>query len=173
MPNVWQADRSGTRAARQRGLGAAAQDPIRLNAPTGKRGQPGGPDPRGRGPERAWGCLRSNTGTPSPVRGDARQANSPHADRAVTRDRFAPKLSSEHELGGQAMERGLSAPLSPHEEVTFRRIALGISEAKHLLARDVAYLIRLHLVDQNEGRLKLTDLGRERYQGRHLDARDG
>ena len=91
----------------------------------------------------------------------------------MTRDRFAPKLSSKHELGGQAMERGLRAPLSPHEEVTFRRIALGISEAKHLLARDVAYLIRLHLVGENEGRLKLTDLGRERYQGRHLDARDG
>jgi hypothetical protein len=91
----------------------------------------------------------------------------------VTRDQFAPKLSTEHELGGQAMERGLRAPLSPHEEVTFRRIALGISEAKHLLARDVAYLIRLHLVGENEGRLKLTDLGRERYQARHLDARDG
>jgi uncharacterized protein YlaN (UPF0358 family) len=53
-----------------------------------------------------------------------------------------------------------------------RRIALGISEAKHLLARDVAYLARLRLIDENEGRVKLTDLGRERYQGRHLDARD-
>jgi hypothetical protein len=29
---------------------------------------PGGPDPRGRGPERAWGCLRSNTGTAQPFR---------------------------------------------------------------------------------------------------------
>jgi hypothetical protein len=63
------------------------------------------------------------------------------------------------------MERGLKAPLSPHEEVTFRRIALGISKAKLLPARDVAYLIRLRLVDENEGRLKLSDLGRERYQG--------
>jgi hypothetical protein len=89
------------------------------------------------------------------------------------------------------MDRGLRAPLSPHEEVTFRRIALGISKAKRLRARDVAYLIRLRLVDENEGRLKLSDLGRERYQGlsngaamsdvkdevtavlrRHLDARD-
>jgi len=52
-------------------------------------------------------------------------------------------------------------------------------------------LIRLRLVDENEGRLKLSDLGRKRYQGlsngaamsdvkddliavlrRHLDARD-
>ena len=63
------------------------------------------------------------------------------------------------------MERGLIAPLSPHEEVTLRRIALGISKAKHLPARDVAYLIHIHLVDENQGRLKLTDLGRERYQG--------
>jgi len=70
------------------------------------------------------------------------------------------------------MERGLRAPLSPNEEVSFRRVALGISKAKHLPARDVAYLVRLHLVDEIGGRVKLTDLGRERYQGRHLDARD-
>jgi hypothetical protein len=63
------------------------------------------------------------------------------------------------------MERGLRASLSPHEEVTLRRIARGISEAKHLLARDVAYLIRLCLVDENEGRLRLTALGRKRCQG--------
>ena len=62
------------------------------------------------------------------------------------------------------MDRGLRALLSPHEEVTFRRIALGISKAKHLAARDVAYLIHLCLVDENQGRLKLTDLGRDRYQ---------
>ena len=60
------------------------------------------------------------------------------------------------------MGRGLRALLSPHEEVTFRRIALGISKAKHLPARDVTYLIHIHLVDENRGRLKLTDLGRER-----------
>ena len=62
------------------------------------------------------------------------------------------------------MERGLKAPLSPNEEVTLRRLALGITEAKHLPARDVYYLIRLCLVDEEEGRLKLTDLGRERYR---------
>jgi hypothetical protein len=62
------------------------------------------------------------------------------------------------------MERGLRAPFSPHEGATFRRIALGISEAKLFPARDVAYLIRLRLVDDKEGRLKLTALGRERYQ---------
>jgi hypothetical protein len=62
------------------------------------------------------------------------------------------------------MDRGLRAPLSPHEEVTLRRIALGISEAKHLPAHNVAYLIRLCLVAENEGRLSLTDIGRERYR---------
>jgi hypothetical protein len=62
------------------------------------------------------------------------------------------------------MERGLRAPLSPREEVSFRRVALGISKAKLLPARDVAYLIRLCLVAENDGRLSLTDLGRERYR---------
>jgi hypothetical protein len=88
----------------------------------------------------------------------------PKADRAVTRDRFAPKRSNEHELGGQAMERGLKAPLSPHEEVTLHRIAIGISKASQLPPRDVAHLIRLCLVADNEGRLSLTDIGRERYR---------
>jgi hypothetical protein len=34
------------------------------------------------------------------------------------------------------MERVLTAPLSPHEEITLRRIALGISKAKLLLVRE-------------------------------------
>jgi hypothetical protein len=62
------------------------------------------------------------------------------------------------------MARGRTAPLSPNEEVTLRRIALGISQAKQLPTHDVDYLVRLRLVDDDEGRLKLTDLGRERYQ---------
>jgi len=63
------------------------------------------------------------------------------------------------------MECGLRAPLSPHEEVTLRRVALGISKAKLLPARDVAHLIRLCLIDEKDGRLSLTALGRQRYQG--------
>jgi hypothetical protein len=63
------------------------------------------------------------------------------------------------------MDRGLRAPFNPHEEVTFRRIALGLSDVNVLPARDVAYLINLRLVDEKEGRLKLTTLGRERYHG--------
>jgi hypothetical protein len=38
------------------------------------------------------------------------------------------------------MERGLGAPLSPHEEVSFRRVALGIWKAKLLPAGDVERL---------------------------------
>jgi hypothetical protein len=63
------------------------------------------------------------------------------------------------------MDRGLKAPLSPHEESTLRRIALGISEAKLFVQRDVAYLVRLGLVDETAGQLRLTDSDRERYQG--------
>jgi hypothetical protein len=68
------------------------------------------------------------------------------------------------------MERGLKAPFSPHEATTFRRIALGISDAKLLPAQDVAYLIHLRLIDEKEGRLRLTALGRERYHGLPNDA---
>jgi hypothetical protein len=50
------------------------------------------------------------------------------------------------------MERGLRAPLRPHEEVTLRRVALGISKAELLPARDVAHLIRLCLIDEKDGR---------------------
>jgi hypothetical protein len=63
------------------------------------------------------------------------------------------------------MERGLKAPLSPHEESTLRRIALGIAEANLFAQRDVAYLVRLGLVDETAGQLRLTDSDRERYQG--------
>ena len=63
------------------------------------------------------------------------------------------------------MERGLKAPLSPHEEVTLRRVALGISKAKLSPARDVAQLVRLGLIDEKDGRLSLTAIGQERYRG--------
>jgi hypothetical protein len=62
------------------------------------------------------------------------------------------------------MERDLKAPLSPHEEVTLRRIGLGISEAKHLLARDVKRLKALSLIQERENHLRLTPTGRKRYQ---------
>ena len=59
------------------------------------------------------------------------------------------------------MERGLKALLSPNEEVSFRHYEGGAFAGP----RRVAYLIHLCLVDENEGRLKLSDLGRERYRG--------
>jgi hypothetical protein len=63
------------------------------------------------------------------------------------------------------MERGLRAPFSPHEEVSLRHVALGISKAKLLPARDVTSLVRLRLIDENDGRLILTALGRRRHEG--------
>ena len=63
------------------------------------------------------------------------------------------------------MERGLLAPLSPNEEKALRRVAHGISEPKHL--RDVAIvrLKRLSLVEEQDGRIRLTDLGVQRFAG--------
>jgi hypothetical protein len=82
----------------------------------------------------------------------------------VARRRFAPKLSTEHELGGKPWNVVLK-----HRSVRTRKSpcaasAFGISKAKHFLARDVAYLIRLCLVAENDGRLSLTDIGPERYR---------
>ena len=65
---------------------------------------------------------------------------------------------------GQAMERGLRAPLSPHEEVSFRRVALGISKAELLPVRDVERLKALSLIEEHESHLRLTPTGRKRYQ---------
>jgi hypothetical protein len=59
--------------------------------------------------------------------------------------------------------RGLLAPLSPHEEVTLRRVAIGIAKAADLPARDVERLKALMLIEQNGGGLQLTPVGRERY----------
>ena len=63
------------------------------------------------------------------------------------------------------MERGLLAPLSPNEEKALRRVAHGISKPKHL--RDVAIvrLKRLSLVEEQDGRIRLTDLGVQRFAG--------
>jgi hypothetical protein len=63
------------------------------------------------------------------------------------------------------MERGLRAPLSPHEEISFRRVALGISKAELLPARDVDRLKALSLIKEHESHLRLTPTGRKRYQG--------
>jgi hypothetical protein len=65
------------------------------------------------------------------------------------------------------MARGLRAPLSPNEELTLRRVALGIALAKDLPAGDVLRLRNLALIEDRGERLGLTALGRERYQRFH------
>ena len=61
------------------------------------------------------------------------------------------------------MTRGKRAPLSPYEEVTLRRIALGITQAPHLSKSDIKRLKALSLIEENGGGLGLTPMGSERY----------
>jgi hypothetical protein len=62
------------------------------------------------------------------------------------------------------MIRSLNAPLSPHEEVTLRRVALGVASESDLPERDVARLRSLALVEGRAGRVRLTTTGRSRYE---------
>jgi hypothetical protein len=61
------------------------------------------------------------------------------------------------------MDRGLKTPLSPHEEVSLRRVALGISQPADLPVRDITRLKALSLIEEHGAGLRLTPLGRERY----------
>jgi hypothetical protein len=63
------------------------------------------------------------------------------------------------------MERGLLAPLSPNEEKALRRVAHGISKPKHLRDASIVRLKRLSLVEEQDGRIRLTDLGLQRVAG--------
>jgi hypothetical protein len=63
------------------------------------------------------------------------------------------------------MERGLIAPLSPNEESALRRVAHGISKPKHLRDASVERLKLLALVEEQDGRIRLTDLGAQRFSG--------
>ena len=65
------------------------------------------------------------------------------------------------------MARGLRAPLSPNEEITLRRVALGIALAKDLSASDVLRLRNLLLIEDRGDRFGLTALGWERYECLH------
>lgn len=60
------------------------------------------------------------------------------------------------------MQRGLLAPLSPNEQTALRRVASGITKPKHLRAASVDRLKRLALVEEHEGRIRLTALGEQR-----------
>jgi hypothetical protein len=60
------------------------------------------------------------------------------------------------------MERGLLAPLSPNEQTALRRVANGITKPKHLRSSSVERLKRLALVEESDGRIRLTTLGQQR-----------
>ena len=60
------------------------------------------------------------------------------------------------------MERGLLAPLSPNEENALRRVAHGISKPKHLRDSSVERLKTLALIEEQDGRIRLTRLGAQR-----------
>jgi len=61
------------------------------------------------------------------------------------------------------MDRGLKAPLSPYEEVTLRRIALGVVHPAGLAGTDVDHLKCLLLIEEFNGALRLTPMGKQRY----------
>lgn len=61
------------------------------------------------------------------------------------------------------MTRGSLAPLSVNEEITLRRVALGISKAANLSEFDIKRLKALSLVEEKGGSLQLTATGRARY----------
>jgi hypothetical protein len=60
------------------------------------------------------------------------------------------------------MERGLLAPLSPNEATALRRVANGITKPKHLRSSSVERLKQLALVEESDGRIRLTALGQQR-----------
>lgn len=59
--------------------------------------------------------------------------------------------------------RGILAPLSPHEEITLRRVALGFGRRDHLPEQHIRRLEQLALVEEADGSLRLTELGLQRY----------
>ena len=72
------------------------------------------------------------------------------------------------------MSRSLDAPLSPNEEVTLRRVALGVSPMKDLAPRDLMRLTSLSLVEIDDGVARLTNFGLQRYRAlpRAANAKD-
>lgn len=61
------------------------------------------------------------------------------------------------------MGRSLNAPLSPHEEVALRRVALGMGPREVLSPRAMARLRSLELIEGSEEGLRLTPIGQQRY----------
>ena len=63
---------------------------------------------------------------------------------------------------GFTVERGLLAPLSPHEEIALRRVAHGIVDPKTLQASHILRLKSLALIKDSKGTLRVTPLGQRR-----------
>jgi hypothetical protein len=61
--------------------------------------------------------------------------------------------------------RGILAPLSPNEEITLRRVALGFGARDRLPLQHVQRLESLELIEEADGVLRLTELGLQRYAG--------
>ena len=62
------------------------------------------------------------------------------------------------------MERGLIAPLSPHEELALRRVAFGVADPLSVRASHTLRLKGLALIDDSTGALRLTPLGQRRLE---------
>jgi predicted transcriptional regulator len=60
------------------------------------------------------------------------------------------------------MKQAVIIPLSRQEEDTLRLIAHGISSTKHLRPDDVDQLAKLRLVEQQDAKVTLSDLGQVR-----------
>jgi hypothetical protein len=59
--------------------------------------------------------------------------------------------------------RGILAPLSPNEEITLRRVALGFGRRDRLPPQHIRRLEQLALIEEADGALRLTELGLQRY----------
>lgn len=59
------------------------------------------------------------------------------------------------------MTQGLFVALDREEEVALRRVAYGVSKPRHYFTPDLTRLRTLALIDDCEGELQLTVLGRQ------------
>lgn len=59
------------------------------------------------------------------------------------------------------MAPGLFVALDREEEVALRRVAYGVSKPRHHFTPDITRLQTLELVDNRDGQLQLTTLGRQ------------
>jgi hypothetical protein len=63
------------------------------------------------------------------------------------------------------LDRGLLAPLSPHEEVKLRRVALGIANPAEHADQDLERLKALLMIEEYRAGSRLTPTGKKRYLG--------